>query len=84
MQYYPFVLTTNFIDFVDGWLHLSIARASLALRSVRAAIDFVDGWLHLGIAQASLALLSVCAAIDEVNEEVATANSPYYFFIKNA
>ena len=63
MQYYPFVLTTNFIDFVDGWLHLSIARASSALRSVRAAIGFVDGWLHLGIAQASLALLSVCAAI---------------------
>ena len=27
-----------FIDFVDGWLHLSIARASSALHSVRAAI----------------------------------------------
>ena len=26
------------IDFVDGWLHLSIAQASLALLSVRAAI----------------------------------------------
>ena len=21
MQYYPYVLATNFIDFVDGWLH---------------------------------------------------------------
>ena len=27
-----------FIDFVDDWLHLSIAQASLALRSVCAAI----------------------------------------------
>ena len=27
-----------FIDFVDGWLHLSIARASSVLHSVRAAI----------------------------------------------
>ena len=26
------------IDFVDGWHHLGIARASSALRSVRAAI----------------------------------------------
>ena len=51
------------IDFVDGWLHLSIAQASLALHSVCAAIDFVDAWLHLSIAQASLALHSVCAAI---------------------
>ena len=43
MQYYPYVLATNFIDFVDGWLHLSIARASSALRSVRAAIGFPFG-----------------------------------------
>ena len=44
-------LVSFFIDFVDGWLHLSIARASSALRSVRAAIlHLKEPCLYLSIA----------------------------------
>ena len=49
------------IDFIDSLAALGIAQASLALRSVCAAIEY--GWLHLSIARASSALRSVCAAI---------------------